>query len=110
MKCLYAICRTNGSSGESDYYVTHGSMGGEPDAIGYSSAADARKFLSGQEAQQYIDQQLPSWGRTCHHFVSIMPEQLLFTMPHLSRLLYDDQPISDELLKPNTDKLLIWRH
>ena len=62
MKCLYAICRTNRSAGKSDYYVTHGSMGGETDAIGYSSAADARKFLSGQDAQRYIDQQLPPLG------------------------------------------------
>lgn len=42
-KSIYVIRRNNGNAQDHDHYVTHGTIGGMEDAIGYGKLSDARK-------------------------------------------------------------------
>ena len=54
---LYLIQNTR-DNGEL-FYAEHGEIGGVSDAIGYDTPQHARKFHTLQEAQDFIDAQLP---------------------------------------------------
>ena len=59
---LYLI-QCNHMSGGMCYYAEHGEKCGVPDAVGYDTAAHARKFRTYEDAQTYIDTQMPEWAR-----------------------------------------------
>ena len=63
---LYLI-QCDHMSGGMCYYAEHGEKCGVPDAVGYDTAAHARKFRTYEDAQTYIDTQMPEWARPSHH-------------------------------------------
>ena len=63
------------------YYAEHGEIGGVPDAVGYDEPLHAMKFRTYEEAQAYIDTQLPEWTRDCHR-----PAELTAFAFYLARL------------------------
>ena len=85
-------------------------MGGVEDAIGYGELADARKFLTREDAQTYIGNELPEWGRCLHHPEAVFSWDLMFTNAALSAYLnLPDVEIPPALLEPAKGRLLIWR-
>ena len=109
-RTVFAILRNEGRRDGSDYYSTHGTIGGMSDAIGYGTLIDARKFLTESEAQAYIDRDLPEWGRSLHHPAEIFPWDLIFERtPLLAYLHLPELEIPPELLEPHKGRLLIWR-
>lgn len=92
-------------------YSTHGAMGGVEDAIGYGRLREARKFLSWEETQAYIDKELPEWARTLHCPVEVSDSELMLFLPELGLLLYRHaEEIPPHLLEPGNGRLLIWRY
>lgn len=105
---IFAICRKSDHPGS--FYSTHGSVRGVEDAIGYGTLEDAMKFLSCEEAQRYIDYELPGWAKELHHPVEVYCWELTFAAPELAVLLrYGEPEIPPHLLKPTRSRLLIWR-
>lgn len=105
---IFAICRKSDSPGS--FYSTHGPVCGVEDAIGYGSLEDARKFLSFEEAQTYIDRELPGWSKELHRPVEVYSWELTFAAPELAVLLRHGEPeIPLCLLEPAQGRLLIWR-
>jgi len=109
---VYVIRRSYGDAQGYDHYVTHGTMGGMKDAIGYDCMEYARKFLSAESAKAYIDTVLPPWGRDSHHPAKVTFRDAGLSMPVLTLLLQlveRDAEIPVELLEPAKGRLLIWR-
>ncbi len=109
---VYVICRNYADAQNSGCYVTHGTMGGMEDAIGYDSMEYARKFLSEESAQAYIDSVFPAWARSLHHPAKVTFRDAGLTMPKLAillRLVERNAEVPMELLEPAKGRLLIWR-
>lgn len=115
---IYFIVRDTAVSphpNDSEFYSCHGIMAGI-EAAGYDLAAHARKFRTKDEAQQYIDNQLPEWARSCHKPFELMCSQLL-SYTHNNRtlgeliihLLTSDQPAEESLLLETPKRMLTWR-
>lgn len=107
------ICRYDGDpKNPHDYccYTTHGEKCGMSDAVGYDTAAHARKFQNVEEAQNYIDSKMPEWGRDIHQVTEVRPwDVLLAGLPLFAFMCTPDEPIPDALLEPTQNRLLIWR-
>lgn len=109
-RCVFVILRNGGRINSGDNYSVHGCVGGVEDAIGYGELEDARKFLTREDAQSYIDSELPEWGRSLHHPEPVFPWDLLFTKTPLAAYLrYHDLEIPPALLEPAKGRLLVWR-
>ena len=91
------------------YYAEHGETGGMPNAIGYETAAHARKFLTETDALRFIHTELPEWGRALHRPAALDFADFIFDAPALSTLLRHGASIPDHLLKPTSGRLRIWR-
>ena len=90
-------------------YSTHGTMGGVEDAVGYGDLKDAKKFLSYEEAQAYIDNEIPEWARKRLNIAEVSASELLFVAPELSCLLrHSEEEIPSHLLEPVKGRLLMW--
>ena len=113
MRRIFVICRYDGDpKNPHDYscYTTHGEKCGMSDAVGYDTAAHARKFQNVTEAQNYIDSKMPEWGRDIHHVAEVRPwDVLLAGLPLFAFMCTSDEPIPDALLEPTQNRLLIWR-
>jgi len=113
MHGVYVICRNGGNpSDPRDYccYAAHGEKGGVPDAIGYDTAAHARKFRSARDAQDYMERILPEWGLSNHHVSEVRPWDIFLDGLQLyAAMCRTDEPIPDVQLEPTKDRLLIWR-
>ena len=113
MQRVNVICRNGGNPlNPHDYccYATHGEKGGVPDAIGYDTAAHARKFRSVKDAGDYIEHKLPDWGRGIHRISEVRSwDYLLDGLPLYAAMCTPDGPIPDTLLEPTKDRLQIWR-
>ncbi len=105
---IYLIERT-GESLEFRYYAEHGEVGGVQDAIGYDTAAHARKFRTKEEARDFIQTQLPEWGRGLHEVVGLGYADFLWEASALSALLLQGIEIPDKVLEPTAGRLRIWR-
>ena len=105
---LYLIERI-GENLEYRFYAEHGEMGGIPDAIGYDTAAYARKFRTEAEAQTYIGTRLPEWARGLHPPVALGAADFLWTASALPVMLQYGMEIPDEVLEPVTGRLRLWR-
>ena len=105
---LYLIERT-GEDLEYRFYAEHGEMGGVPDAIGYDTAAYARKFRTEAEAQTYISTRLPEWARGLHQPVALGAADFLWAASALSVMLQYGMEIPDQVLEPTTGRLRLWR-
>ena len=77
---LYLI-QCDHMSGGMCYYAEHGEKCGVPDAVGYDTAAHARKFRTYEDAQTYIDTQMPEWARPSHHPASYRSAASSWKMP-----------------------------
>lgn len=109
-RCIFVILRNGGRIDSCDNYSAHGCVGGVEDAIGYGELADARKFLTREDAQAYIDSELPAWGRHLHHPEAVFPWDLMFTNAALSAYLrYPELEIPPALLEPAKGRMLVWR-
>ena len=111
---VFVIRRNNGNDLDYCNYSAHGEIGGVADAIGYDKTAHARKYHTAEEAQKFIDTELPEWGRGYHHPVEVKPWDLLYCATPLQGALQAAMwlpgvKISDDLLKPTPGRLLIWR-
>lgn len=107
-RSVFVICRKDDSP--YSFYSTHGSVCGVGDAVGYGTLKDAKKFLSCEETQSYIDHELPEWARELHHPVEVHSWDLIFTVPELAILLrHCKLEIPSHLLEPAPDRLLVWR-
>ena len=91
------------------FYAEHGEMGGVPDAIGYDSPEHARKFRTREEAQAYIDPQIPEWGRRCHQTVQFEASYFTWNCWGITSMLHACVPIPDHLMLPTPGRLRIWR-
>lgn len=110
-KDVFVIRRSDGHGTGCDYYAMHGEKSGVPDAIGYAEMQHASKFRSAEDAQAFIENELPAWGRKLHHPAPI-PHFLFMstsTMSKIAGCLIRDDEIPDELLEPTPGRLLIWR-
>lgn len=86
------------------YYSSHGLFASVENAVSYSPLRDARKFLRCEDAQAYIDQELPEWARDVHCPIEIHTWDLMFEQPELSALLrYSEEEIPPHLLVPGKD-------
>lgn len=109
-RCIFVILRNGGQISRCDNYSAHGCVGGVEDAIGYGELVDARKFLTREDAQAYIDSELPAWGRRLHHPESVFPWDLACSHAALSAYLrLPDLEIPPALLEPAKGRLLVWR-
>ena len=110
-KDVFVIRRDDGRGTGCDYYATHGEKGGVPDAIGYTEMTHARKFRSAEDAQAFVEYELPAWGRKLHHPVPIPYFQFMntSTMSKIAGCLVRDSEIPDALLEPTPGRLLVWR-
>ncbi len=107
-RSVFVIHRRNDPPGT--FYSTHGAFGGVEDAVGYGDMQNARKFLSSEEAQSYIDRNLPEWARELHCPEEVYPWELTFSSPELAGLLrICEVEIPHHLLEPVYGRLLIWR-
>lgn len=104
---LYLI-QCNHMSGGMCYYAEHGEKCGVPDAVGYDTAAHARKFRTYEDAQTYIDTQMPEWARPSHHRPLTVPAASSWKMPALRALLNAGVPISDAMLSATPGRLRVW--
>ena len=112
MRSVYVICRNEGHPSDPRdccCYAAHGEKDGVPDAIGYDTAAHARKFRNAKDACDYIKQMLPEWGHGIHRVSEVRSWDILLAGLPLYAALYRDEPIPDALLEPTKDRLLIWR-
>ena len=91
------------------YYAEHGEMGGVPDAIGYDTPPHAMKFLTCQDAQAYINTQLPEWARDCHRPVELTASHFTWLGCGITAMLRSGKPIPDRLLAPTPGRLRLWR-
>ena len=109
-KDVFVIRRNDGRDTGCDFYATHGEKAGVPDAIGYTEMEHARKFRSAEDAQTFIENELPAWGRKVHHPAPI--PRFLFcrtsTMSKIGGCLIRGDEIPDELLEPMPSQFLIW--
>lgn len=97
------------SKEDAGIYSTHGTMGGVEGAVGYGDLKDARKFLSCEDAQEYINHEMPEWARKRHDVMEVPPWELLFAAPELSCLLrHSEEEIPPRLLEPAKGRLLVW--
>lgn len=94
---LYLI-QCDHMSGGMCYYAEHGEKCGVPDAVGYDTAAHARKFRTYEDAQTYIDTQMPEWARPSHHPASYRSGSFIMEDAGLRALLNAGVPISDAML------------
>lgn len=105
-RSVFVICAKD----DAGIYSTHGTFAGMEDAVGYGELEDARKFLSREDAQTYIDCEIPEWARECHYAKEVSPLALFLAAPELSCLLrHSEEEIPSRLLEPAKDCLLIWR-
>lgn len=105
---IYLIERTKETM-DCRYYAEHGEIGGMPDAIGYETAAHARKFPTEDDALRFIQTELPEWGRALHQPTAINPAGFIFEAPELFTLLHHGASIPGHLLRPTSGRLRIWR-
>lgn len=105
---LYLIERI-GENLDYRFYAEHGEMGGVPDAIGYDTAAYARKFRTETEAQTYISTRLPEWARRLHQPTALGPTDFLWEASALSAVLRYGMEIPDQVLEPTAGRLRLWR-
>lgn len=105
---LYLICRSRGA--DHLYYAEHGEMGGLLDAVGYDELPHAMKFRTQEDAQMYIDTQLPEWARGCHRPVELTASNFTWPCQALATMLRCGVPIPDQLLLPTPGRLRIWQH
>ncbi len=104
---LYLIERP-GRDTDCRYYAEHGEMGGVPDAIGYDTAAHARKFRTEDDALRYIHTELPEWGKALHKPVGLGFADFNGDVG-LSATLWYGLEVPDDMLMPTTGRLRIWR-
>lgn len=102
---LYLIERVNEST-DFRYYAEHGEVGGVPDAIGYDCSAHARKFRTEDEAQSFIQTNIPEWGRNLHRVVGL--SFYIWDAPELAIMLRHGIEIPDDMLEPTANRLRIW--
>ena len=100
---LYLI-QCDHMSGGMCYYAEHGEKCGVPDAVGYDTAAHARKFRTYEDAQTYIDTQMPEWARPSHHPASYRSGSFIMEDAGLRALLNAGVPISDAMLSELTEQ------
>lgn len=109
-RSVFLIRRDDGMESLGLYYSAHGPICGVEDAVGYGRLKDAKKFLSCEEAQWYIDHDLPEWARKLHYPVEIHSWDMTFEVPELAVLLrHCESDIPAHLLEPPQDCMLIWR-
>ena len=104
---LYLI-QCDHMSGGMCYYAEHGEKCGVPDAVGYDTAAHARKFRTYEDAQTYIDTQMPEWARPSHHPASCRSGSFIMEDAGLRALLNAGVPISDAMLSATPGRLRVW--
>ena len=109
MRSVFVICRYDGDPHDCCCYASHGEKCGMPDAIGYDTAAHARKFRSVVEPQDYIETKMPEWGRDIHRVAEVRPWDILLAgLPLFAYMCRLDEPIPDALLEPTQNRLLLW--
>lgn len=91
------------------YYAEHGEIGGVPDAVGYDEPLHAMKFRTYEEAQAYIDAQLPEWARDCHRPAELTASHFTWLGCGITAMLRSGNPIPDRLLAPTPGRLRLWR-
>ena len=104
---LYLIERINEST-DSRYYAEHGEMGGVPDAIGYDCCAHARKFRTEEDARQFLQNNIPEWGRELHKVVGFSSNDFIWDATGLVVMLWHGIEIPDDKLEPTAGRLRIW--
>lgn len=105
---LYLIERVDKDT-DYRYYAEHGEMGGIPDAIGYECPAHARKFRTKEDAQRFIQTDLPEWGLNLHRPIGFTFADFPLDATLLTNLLWFKMPIPEDMLKPTVGRLRLWR-
>ena len=90
------------------YYAEHGEIGGVLDAVGYDEPLHAMKFRTYEEAQAYIDAQLPEWAKDCHRPAELTASHFTWLGCGITAMLRNRQPIPDRLLAPTPGRLRLW--
>lgn len=86
-------------------YTFHGTFRGVDGVMSYGDLKDARKFLTQEDAQAYINHELPEWARKNHCPVEVGAFELMFKSPELAvLLLHGDMEIPLRLLTPTRDE------
>lgn len=70
--------------------------------------AHARKFRTYEDAQTYIDTQMPEWARPSHHPASYRSGSFIMEDAGLRALLNAGVPISDAMLSATPGRLRVW--
>lgn len=68
----------------------------------------ARKFRTYEDAQTYIDTQMPEWARPSHHPASYRSGSFIMEDAGLRALLNAGVPISDAMLSATPGRLRVW--
>lgn len=105
---LYLIERLDENT-DCRYYAEHGEIGGVPDAAGYDLPAHARKFRTEAEAQDFINTQLPEWGRGLHRPVALGPSDFLWDASALAAMLLYGIEVPNRVLESTPGRLRLWR-
>ena len=106
---VFVICRNDTSPRAFGCYADHGEKAGMTDAIAYDTAAHAKKFRSVKDAEDYIEAELPAWGRGLHHVEAVKAWDVMDAgLPLYGAMLNLSEPIPDEYLRPTKDRLWIW--
>lgn len=95
---------------QDEYYVRHGEVGGVPDAVGCAEKQYARRFLSGKDAQEFLNQKIPAWARDCFEVEPICKETdgVLF-WPAACQAAFWAEETTEDMLNPAGNRLLLWR-
>ena len=67
------------------------------------------KFRTYEEAQAYIDAQLPEWAKDCHRPAELTASHFTWLGCGITAMLRNRQPIPDRLLAPTPGRLRLWR-
>jgi len=106
---VFLIKRISADPYENCFYAEHGEIGGVEDAIGYDSSPHARKFRTEADAQNFIQTQLPEWGRDLHKAVGFgFADFPLLEATELTAMLWYGTEIPDRLLAPTAGRIRLW--